>query len=110
MPDWRIAPPNSLRAVHAPSITPRRPASAAPTGAPSPFEKATITVSTVDANSDSGTPEATLAFHSRAPSMCTGRLRSAATARIARSSLTGMILPPAPLCVFSTQTRLGIGE
>ena len=71
IPDCRIAPPNSLRAVQRVRCRRRVPASAAPTGAPRPLENATITVSARSANSASGTPVATLAFQRRAPSMCT---------------------------------------
>ena len=60
-------------------------------------------------NSASDTPLATLAFHSRAPSMWTGTPCSRAIAHISQKSPSGTITPPAPLCVFSTQTRLGRG-
>ena len=50
----------------------RRPASAAPTGAPSPFEKDTITVSAQAANRATATPVAASTFQRRAPSRCSG--------------------------------------
>ena len=52
---------------------------------------------------------ATCAFHSRAPSMCTGRRFASATARIATSSSIDVIFPPAPLCVFSTHASVATG-
>ena len=108
-PDWRIPPPKRFRTLHPSSMSAREPASAAPTGQPSPFEKLTITVSAHAANSASVVPLAALAFQSRAPSRCTGSERARATSVIARSAGSGVIIPPAPLCVFSTHTRLGPG-
>ena len=89
-------------------MTSRGPASAAPTGHPSPFEKLTITVSAHAANSASVVPLAALAFHNRAPSRCIGTPRARAAAWIALSAGSGVIIPPAPLCVFSAHTRLAL--
>ena len=69
-PACRIAPPNSLRARRAWAISSFGPSRADPTGAPSPLLKQTETVSKCRHHSRAGTPEATTAFHSRAPSRC----------------------------------------
>lgn len=61
------------------------------------------------AKSASDAPLAAAAFQSRAPSRCTGSAWRRATSRIARSPASGVIIPPALLCVFSAQTRLGLG-
>ncbi len=64
-----MPPPNILRNRLARAMNACVPANADPTGAPSPFEKHTLTLSKCRAYSRSATPEATDAFHSRAPSM-----------------------------------------
>ncbi len=58
--------------------------------------------------SAAGTPLATDAFMSRAPSRCTASPCAAPRLTTARSCPSGQTRPPPPLCVFSTQTiRLG---
>ena len=61
------------------------------------------------ANRSIGVPVEAAAFHSRAPSMCTGRPCARATSAISCSVSSGVTTPPAPLCVFSKQTRLARG-
>ena len=67
-PAWRMAPPSRLRSRRASRIRSRSPARIDPTGAPSPFEKQSDTSVAPSAKSRAGTPEATTAFMSRAPS------------------------------------------
>jgi len=104
MPLCRIPPPKRLRARWARAMKARVPASAAPTGAPSPFEKDTITESAQAAKASRGVPVAALAFQSRAPSRCTGHPRVCASRASACSSGSGVTTPPAPLWVFSRHT------
>ena len=68
MPACRIPPPSSFLVRRALAIVSVVPASADPTGAPSPFEKHTETVSASAATSAGGRPVATAAFHRRDPS------------------------------------------
>ena len=69
-PACRQPPPNSLRTRRASRIRSRGPASADPTGVPSPLLKHTDTVSNGSAHSRLETPVATIAFQMRAPSRC----------------------------------------
>ena len=71
IPACRMAPPKRNFWRHATSIRSAGPASTAPSGQPSPFERQSVTVSTRDPTSAGGTPSATAAFIIRAPSMCT---------------------------------------
>jgi len=64
-----MPPPNNLRARRARAMVAASPASTEPTGAPSPFERHTLTVWHGAAISAMGTPLATCAFQMRAPSM-----------------------------------------
>ena len=73
MPTCRIAPPCCFRKNRALAIKSADPAKIEPTGAPSPFEKQTLTVSKRAAYSASLTPLAKEAFHSRAPSRCNAK-------------------------------------
>ena len=59
IPAWRIPPPNCLRNRRARAMNSLLPASADPTGAPSPLEKQTLTVSKWRAYSRSGVPVVT---------------------------------------------------
>ena len=63
----------------------------------------------VDARADrgGGTPSATAAFISRAPSMCTPSPPARAAATTASSSSSGHTRPPATLCVFSSTSTTG---
>ena len=61
----------------------RDPASAEPTGAPSPLLKQTETLSKCRAQSAAEMPVATIAFHSRAPSRCMIRPLACAQALMA---------------------------
>ena len=69
IPAWRIAPPICCFNRQASTMNSREPASAAPTGAPSPFVKSTQAESKPAAKSRAETPLATTALKSRAPSM-----------------------------------------
>ena len=82
----------------------RGPASIAPIGAPSPLVKSIQSVSTSAANVAAGMLLATLAFISRAPSMCSGTPRDRAHAATAPSSSRVQTAPPPKLWVCSTQT------
>ena len=55
-------------------------------------------------SSRAGTPVATAAFSSRAPSRCSFSPSSRAVATTACSSSSGHTVPPALLCVFSSAT------
>jgi hypothetical protein len=68
------------------------------------LENDTMTVVAQAANSAGSVPVAAHAFHSRAPSRCTGRPCAPAASASARSSPNGVTTPPAPLCVFSRHT------
>ena len=68
-PAWRMAAARAACGAGGPSrIRSRSPASTEPTGAPSPFERQSETSVAPSAKSRAGTPEATTAFMSRAPS------------------------------------------
>ena len=70
--------------------------------------KSTQMVSTGAAQSPAGTPDATTAFMSRAPSVCTATPCSWAASATARYCSSGHTVPPAKLCVCSRHTsRVG---
>src|SRR5690606_9475656 len=69
-PAWRMPPPVTLRQRRATVTSASLPTSTEPTGAPSPFERHTETLSKCRAISRAGTPSATAALYSRAPSRC----------------------------------------
>ena len=60
--------------------------------------------------SDAGTPDATTAFISRAPSMCSRSPCSCATSTTPRSCASGQTRPPAMFVVCSTLTSRERGE
>ena len=105
-PAWRIPPPRSLRARRALSIRSRDEATTDPTGAHRPFDRQAMTVSTPFTSAAGGTPRATAAFQTRAPSRCTRKPHSRAAATTAWNSSTPWTVPPPRLCVFSSTTRL----
>ena len=105
MPACRHAPPNRIFSRRASRMCSRVPQTSDPIGAPSPFETQNIMVSTSRVYSDTSTPAATAALKIRAPSRWIGTALSSATLRIARSSSTGMTVPPAWPTVFSTSSR-----
>ena len=107
MPTCRIAPPCCLRKNRALAITSADPAKTEPTGAPSPFEKQTLTVSKWLAYPASLTPLTAEAFHSRAPSRCNAKPCPRAVLVTDSICSSGQTLPPPRLWVFSMQTRLG---
>src|ERR671921_284397 len=80
------------------------PASAAPTGAPSPLENDTMTVSAQAAYFATATPVAVSTFHNRAPSRCNGIASSRVVSPISRRLSSDVTAPPTVLCVFSTST------
>ena len=61
-----------------------------------------MTVSKTPPSRAAGTPVATAAFRSRAPSRCVASPRSRAAAVSASSSASGQQRPPDELCVFSS--------
>ena len=83
----------------------REPASAAPTGAPSPLVKSIHAESKGAAHSRAATPLATTAFSRRAPSRWVARRWRRATSVTARTRDSGQIEPPPRLLVCSTHTR-----
>ena len=105
IPAWRHAPPNRIFSRRASRMCSSVPHSSDPIGAPRPFETQNIIVSTSRVYSDTSTPAATAALKIRAPSRWIGRALSSATLRIARSSSTGITVPPACPTVFSTSIR-----
>ena len=76
-----------------------------PTGAHRPFDRHAMTVSAPSTSRAGGTPSATAAFHTRAPSTCTAKPASRAAATTACTSSTRCTVPPPRLCVFSRTTR-----
>ena len=108
-PAWRQPPPSSLRSRRARKMELSDPHSIEPTGAPSPLLRQNCTVSATAAKADSGTPAATDAFTSRAPSRCTDRPWRRASAAISASSSTPATRPPAIMNVFSRQSSRGGG-
>ena len=72
-PPCRTPPPSILRSRRASAMNSVDPATTDPTGAPSPLLKQTWTVSTPTVSAPGGTPSATAACQSRAPSRCTRR-------------------------------------
>ena len=86
----------------------RVPSRTDPTGAPSPFDRQTLTESYGATISDSGTPEATDALQARAPSRCRIRPWRSQKARVSATFSSGSTSPPQWLCVFSSATsRVG---
>jgi hypothetical protein len=65
-----------------------------------------MTVSAHAAYASSEAPPAAAAFHSRAPSMCTGSPRSSPSRFTSRSASSGTTTPPWRLWVFSTHRTL----
>src|SRR5215208_1046032 len=86
------------------------PASRDPTGAPSPLEEQTETVSACSHHSRAGTPVAACALKSLAPSRWTFNPSSLASAATAAKSSSGNTLPPAVLWVFSRHRSLDLGK
>ena len=83
-PAWRIPPPNAFRARMASRWNAPSPHSSAPIGAPSPLLRQNESVSAHAASAPTGTPLATDALKSLAPSMC---ITSPASMHICRSSM-----------------------
>src|SRR6476660_5214784 len=100
MPTWRMPPPHIFLNRRARSISSFEPTRADPTGAPRPFEKQTLTVSQKVAYCFSDTPLATVAFHSRAPSIWTVKPRFLAARDNSASVSTGQTLPDPELLLF----------
>src|SRR3954466_12978317 len=73
------------------------PASTPPMGAPRPLEKSSHAVSKPRVHSVVGTPLATTAFISRAPSRCSRKPLALATSTTSRSCASGHTWPPARL-------------
>ena len=97
-----VAPPSRWRIVVARPTTASLPARSAPNGAERPLFSDRATESAGPASSASGTPSATAAFASRAPSTCTRqpcRVAAAASASVRPAERT---VPPARVCVFSS--------
>ena len=92
------------RATRAAAIVASSPASSAPNGAHRPLFRLSATVSTGAASAASGTPSATAAFGSRAPSRWTRAPCFRAAAASASVRATSVTVPPARVCVFSRQS------
>lgn len=99
-----MPPPRILRKRTAARTRSRSETKHEPTGAPSPFEKHTLTESNGAASSRTGIPVATDAFHRRAPSRWRPSPLSRATRAIASTSFCGNTRPPPRFWVFSTAT------
>ena len=104
-----MAPPNWCLKRRARTMRSAEPATIAPSGQPSPFEKQIVTVSAWPAIADGSTPLATAALKSRAPSRCRLRSSSRQVSAIASTSASGQTRPPAALCVFSIATIRVVG-
>ena len=104
MPAWRIAPPNRNLKRRAFFIRSAEPATSAPSGQPSPLDRQSVTVSKWRPISAAGTPEATAAFMSRAPSRWTLSPISRQVSVTATISSSGQTRPPDALWVFSSAT------
>ena len=102
-----MPPPSRLRANLASAMTSRVPASNDPTGAQSPLDRQHMTVVAEAAHSAAGTPVATSALKSRAPSMWIGIGPAASTRARRRSADHGA--PDAAMCVFSMLTSDTVG-
>src|SRR5579875_1477262 len=98
-----MPPPNALRTLLASAINSFDPTSIDSTGAPNPLLRQNITVSNPRVISATLTPAATAALNTRAPSQCAGNPAARAPAQISSSTVTGVTVPPAMLCEFSTQ-------
>jgi hypothetical protein len=72
--------------------------------------KSSQAVSNPQVKSDAGTPEATTAFISRAPSMCRRRPADCAASTTPRSCASGQTRPPAMFVDCSTDTSRERGE
>ncbi|KAG0920595.1 hypothetical protein G6F31_020656 [Rhizopus arrhizus] len=110
MPDWRCVPPSMRRKVRARDITALLPASTAPTGALSPLDRHSDTVSAYCVISAAGTPSATAALKRRAPSRCTGMPAAFAMPYTACMWSSGSTAPPALLCEVSIATSEGFSR
>ena len=104
MPDWRKAPPSMCFQRQASVMSPREPASTAPAGAPRPLLKSIQAVSNPLAYAIAGTPEATTAFSSQAPSRWVRSLCLRETSSTSWTVRSGHTLPPPRLVVCSTET------
>ena len=104
MPACRMAPPMRCFHCQAFRINSEDPASTAPTGAPRPLLRSIHRVSKDSAYVFGAMPDATVAFKSRAPSMCVKVPFSCARSHTARICSRGHIRPPGIFVVCSTQT------
>ena len=86
IPACRQAPPYRIQMRRASRISSAGPHSIEPIGAPSPFERQNIIVSTCEVHAVTGSPVAAAAFHSRAPSRWIGTPAPSVIARTSRSS------------------------
>ena len=105
MPACRHAPPNRMLNLRASRMRSAGPQITDPIGAPRPFDRQNITVSTCCVQAVGSTPAAPAALNTLAPSMWTGTPASVATDRTFASSSTGITAPAAAPTVFSTVRR-----
>ena len=96
----------SCAAAAPPARTPWIPPPRNRPGAPRPLLKQTWTVSTPTVSVAGGTPSATAACQSRAPSRCTRRPAARAAAATAACSSGAVTVPPAALWVFSRHSSV----
>ena len=78
-PAWRIPPPTILRARWARAMNAASPTTTEPTGQARLFERQNVAEAPAGTRSRAGTPRATAALKSRAPSMNSGTPISRAT-------------------------------
>src|SRR5918997_1424735 len=105
-PPCRTPPPSILRSRRAFATNSADPATTEPTGAPRPLLRQTCTVSAPTVRAAGGTPSATAACQSRAPSRCTLSFAALAAATTAACSSGAVTVPPAALWVFSRQSSV----
>ena len=79
IPAWRIPPPTILRARRARAMNAASPTTTEPTGQPRLFDRQNVAEAPGGTRSRAGTPSATEALNSRAPSMNSGMPISRAT-------------------------------
>ena len=111
IPACRIPPPNILRNRLARAKNAFEPTSAEPTGAPSPLEKQTLTVSNGAAHRLSGDARRRRRVPKARPVQVQLKPMTPRHRRnLVNPAPSGQILPPPRLCVFSMQTNRERGK
>jgi len=109
-PAWRMPPPQRARNARASAITAAGPHNSEPTGAPSPFDRQNMTVSTGATRSRGAVPSAMAAFQMRAPSIWTGNPPDRAMSHSVTISGASIGAPDSAMYVFSITTSEGLGR